>query len=690
MSRHRLCLLAFVFIVQASLLHAGVRLPAIISDHMVLSRSASAPIWGTADAKEDVSVTLAGKTARTQAGSDGRWSVRMDVRDCGVGPFDLLVQGKNSIRVSDVVVGTVWLASGQSNMEFSLQAAAGGEKEIAQAANPLLRQFHVKKVACPTPADDCVGTWTIASPETAGDFTAVGYYFGKRLQQELKIPVGIINASWGGTYSEAWTSIEGLNQVDSLRTTVELRRKTMAEYPAKKRAFVDQFATWLKAQEREDRPLKDVNPYVAEHVPAGGWTSVKLPGLIAGAGLPSNGAVWLRRQVDVPDAAVGHGQPFKILLGYLTGFEQVYWNGTKVSETPYPRYPGEGYVRYFEVPTAKVRIGANTLAVRIYAPTAAPAVITPPGRFWAGPISLEGAWQAKAEYDLPPLPAKELATVPKPPSRPPTMPASGIFNGVIHPIVPYGIAGVVWYQGESNAGRAYDYRVAFPLLINDWRAKWHDPQLPFYYCQLANFGPTKTAPMECEWAELRESQACALRLPATGQAVLIGLGESDDIHPRNKRDVGDRLARLALARQYGKPLAFSGPVYASMQIEGDRIRVKFGHTEKGLVASTLPPIYEVVSRLGKTAPLVRNSPTSELEGFAICAADRRWVWAEAKIEGDCVVVWSAAAPHPVAVRYAWADNPTCNLANGEGLPASPFRTDDFPALTAKHHFGVGN
>jgi sialate O-acetylesterase len=501
--------------------------------------------------------------------------------------------------------------------------------------------------------------------------------------------VGIINASWGGTFSEAWTSLDGIHRVESLRRAEEARRNARDAYPAQKQAFVTAFAAWLRANAREDRPTPNPELFAGEQVSTADWTPVTLPGPIAGRALPSHGAIWIRRQVDVPAAAFGHGQPFKVLLSFVTGFEQAYWNGKKISETPYPKYPGEGYARYFPIPTEQLRAGTNTLAVRIYAPVLPPAIAAAPGRFWAGPISLAGQWSAKAEYRLPPPSAAALAAVPHAPPRSPSMPAGAIFNGVISPLVPYAIDGVLWYQGESNAGRAYEYRIAFPLLIDDWRHQWQRPRLPFFFCQLPNFGPKKSQPDESEWAELREAQTLALRLPDTGQAVLIDVGEADDAHPRNKLAVGERLARIALANQYGKSLVFSGPLYRSMAIEGSAIRVRFSHADGGLVAQPLAVVYDVASRLGQTAPLVRNSPGSQVEGFSICGADRRWVWADARIEGNAVVVGSNRVSKPVAVRYAWADNPTCNLANGAGLPASPFRSDDFRAITAKNHFGPG-
>jgi sialate O-acetylesterase len=260
---------------------------------------------------------------------------------------------------------------------------------------------------------------------------------------------------------------------------------------------------------------------------------------------------------------------------------------------------------------------------------------------------------------------------------------------MINPLAPYEVAGVLWYQGENNAGRGYEYRAVFPLLIADWRAKWHK-DLPFYFCQLPNFRAKKTVPAESDWAELRESQSAALRLPNTEQAVLIDLGEAGDIHPRNKQDVADRLARIAEAKQYGRSIPYSGPVYEAMEADGSgKVRLKFRHVEGGLAAKPLPARYDVKTIVAETAPLLRNSPNSELEGFAICGEDRHWQWAEAKIDGETVLVWSGKVPHPIAVRYGWADNPTCNLSNKAGLPAAPFRTDDFSTMTADRHYGSG-
>lgn len=301
----------------------------------------------------------------------------------------------------------------------------------------------------------------------------------------------------------------------------------------------------------------------------------------------------------------------------------------------------------------------------------------------AGSLGLAGEWLAKAEYEFPVLDAKILAAAPQPPAIAPgalSCPSS-IFNGMIAPILSYAIRGVIWYQGENNCRRAYQYRTTFPLLISDWRKQWKLGDFPFYFCQLANHLGKKPTPTDSTWAELRDAQSAALKLPNTGQAVTIDVGESSDIHPRNKKDVGERLALIALARDYGKNVPYSGPVFDSLKIEGNKAILTFRYTEGGLIAKPLAATYDVLSRTGQTAPLVRNSPNSPLEGFAICGDDKKWVWADAKIEGNTVVVTSDKVAAPIAVRYAWADNPTCNLYNGANLPASPFRTDDFHPIT---------
>jgi sialate O-acetylesterase len=354
----------------------------------------------------------------------------------------------------------------------------------------------------------------------------------------------------------------------------------------------------------------------------------------------------------------------------------------------YQKLEGDRMGRIFAIPQADVHPGRAVIAIRLYAPAQPPEFLATPALFNAGPIPLAGTWSAKAEYALPALTPDELAKVPVSPGATGGMTGSFIYNGVVHPIIPYGLAGVLWYQGESNVGTGYQYRTSLPLLINDLRSHWGVADLPFYICQLPCFLPKQPQPSESPWADLRESQTMALSLPNTAEAVLIDQGEAGDIHPRDKVPVGDRLARIALARQYGQKIVYAGPYYQSMTVEDSRIRVKFTNTDGGLLAKPLPATYRVRMVVNQTAPLAPNSPGSEVEGFAICGDDKKFVWADAKIDGDSVVVWSDQVPHPTAVRYAWADNPTCNLYNGAGLPAAPFRTDTFPVITQFNRFGL--
>jgi len=658
---------------------ADVKLPAIISDHMVLQKSAKVPIWGKADPGEQVTVTLNGQSAKATADAAGKWSASLDLKNSAPGPFELTVEGKNKLTLADVVVGEVWVASGQSNMEFTLIRSMDAEKEIAQSANPLLRQFLVKKNPTREPLDDTEGAWVAASPEKSGTFSAVGYYFAKKLQNDLKVPVGLVHTSWGGTPSEAWTSVEAIDSVPDLKGKREQLWATTEEYPAKKKAFVDGFGAWLKENAREDKPVADAAAFAGVDVSTEGWIPVKVPGVVAAKGLPENGAVWLRKEINFPSKALANLQ----LNLPMDGFDSVYWNGKLLKQTTYLDSLGAGNVRKYgpyDVPLANIREGKNVLAIRFFEP-AGPAKFAAEPK--AGSIPLSGEWVAKAEYELPALDPQKLAAAPQPPVNPPAPQnvASFLFNGMIHPILPYAIRGAIWYQGESNAGRAYQYRTAFPLMITDWRKQWNQGDFPFYFCQLANFQAKAPAAGDSSWAELRDAQSSTLKLPNTGQAVLIDIGESADIHPRNKKDAGERLAAVALAKDYKKSVPYSGPVYDSLKIAGGKAVITFKHAEGGLVAKQLAETFVVKSQTNETAPLVRNSPSSLLEGFAICGEDKKWVWADAKIQGDTVVVSSDKVPAPVAVRYAWADNPTCNLYNKAEFPASPFRTDDFPPIT---------
>ena len=666
---HLLGLLA----VLATTVRADVSLPSIFSDHAVLQRSGRVPVWGNASPGEEVKVALAGANASTRTDSSGHWRVTLALDGADVGPHTMEVLGRNRLVISDVLVGEVWLASGQSNMEFKLSQAIGGKEEVAQSAGVQVREFRVKKTASPEPQEAMVGSWAVAGPATSGAFTAVGYFFAKAVSTDLHRPVGLIHASWGGTPVEAWMGSAAFDHDPELKAGRDRSLTQLAEFPQAQADYIRRYEAWADKYSRRDQVAANVASYAAVSVGTEGWKPVTMPGTVE----KMAGAVWLRREVDIP--AVETGWTLKLDLGRLDDFDVVYWNGERLAGTTY-RDAGSVDARSYTVPVGKVNAGKNVIAIRLFSPRGAPRVEAKWTPFRAGSVSLAGEWQAKPEFELPPLSADAREAWPQAPRKPSPSywQPSFLFNGMIHPVLPYAMRGVIWYQGENNLGRGYQYRTAFKLMIEDWRAERSGDVLPFYFCQLPNHGSKATNPGESTWATLRESQAQALTLPSTGQAVIIDVGESGDIHPRNKRDPGERLARLALGRTYGRPVVDCGPVYSEMRVEGGKVRIQFEVSSGGLVAQTLPTSYRRKSSDAGTVPLLQPSPGSELQGFTICGADRQWKWAQAKIDGTTVVVWSPEISVPVAVRYAWADDPTCNLYNGIGLPASPFRTDSFP------------
>lgn len=675
-----LCLNAFFLMGLTLPSHADVSLPAIFSDHAVLQKSSKVPIWGKASPEEKVTVTLDQVTASTTASAEGKWNLQLDLHAVGQGPFTLVVEGKNKLTLSDILVGEVWLCSGQSNMEFGLGGAIGFTDETALPANPQLRQFRTATVASPVPLEDVAGKWITASPQTVKDFTAVGYFFGKKLQKELNTPVGLVHSSWGGTPVESWISSGSFDTDQELKIAKDKAQKTFQDF----QEFTTKFQDWQKKFNREDRPLPtDLTPYVSPSASTEGWKPIKLPGRLSEAGLPECGAVWLRKKITLPPELVN--KTFPNTVGDFHDALTFYWNGLKIGQSDLSTKNGQSFWTWSDLNKSP----EITVTLRVFN-TSGDAIIQPGQmNFSVGnKLPLEGEWLAKMEYELP-LPEGECKT-----AQPPIPPlpaqkqyiASFLYNAKINPLVPYAIAGVIWYQGESNAWRAFQYRTAFPLLITDWRKQWAQGDFPFYFCQLANHMARKPTPEDSAWAELREAQNLTLSLPQTGQAVLIDIGEEKDIHPRNKKDAGERLSFIALAKTYGKQIPYVGPTYDSMTIQEGSIRLKFKNTDGGLVAHALPDTYQPKSLDPATVPLVRNSPSSDVEGFAICGEDKLWKWAQAKIDGNEIVVSSPDVPKPIAVRYAWADNPICNLYNRAGLPAGPFRTDSFTSVTEKNRY----
>lgn len=651
-------------------LRAEVRLPALFSDHAVMQRAEHVPVWGQAAPGEVVSVTLGAQTGKTTAGPDGHWQVQLDLSSAPPGPCALEVKAASTITVNDVLIGEVWLASGQSNMEWVVANTTGAKEVIARSANPAIRHFRVVKNTAAIPTAELQGKWEVAAPATTGGFSATGYFFATTIQAALGVPVGVINSSWGGTPVEAWTSERGLAPDPALKASAERYQADDRRFPAVLHAYEAAWTQWAVRFDRRDQPQP-------EPPPGQPWVPVSFPS-DTGSGLPPAGVAWLRKSFVILPQESGLQQA--VTIGPIDGFFTAYLNGQKIAEvTPTTGQPPPGavYVR-----GDLIREGSAVFSVRIFNPAGTPTIRGKiPLRF--NGRELPGEWEVQSVRALPPLAEPARTSMPNLPAQPPSRQniATYLYNGMIAPLVPYRIKGVIWYQGESNTGRAWQYRITFPLLIQDWRNTWGIGDFPFYFCQLANFGEKRSAPIDAAWAELREAQSLALKLPNTGQAVLVDAGEADDVHARDKQVVGLRLATIALSRTYGLEQESSGPVYQAMSVEGSRIRLQFSHQGGGLVATSLPRTYQPRSTVDLRLPLIRNSPDSQLEGFSICGADRKWVWAQAAIEGDTVVVSSASVTTPVAVRYAWAANPSCNLYNRSGLPAAPFRTDDFPLST---------
>ncbi len=630
----------------------ALRLPHVFSDHAVLQRDRPLPVWGWAAPEAEVVVTLAGQEKRTKAGADGAWKVTFDALAAGPQARELrVVSGADQAVVADLLVGEVWVCSGQSNMEWGVWGALNHEQEIAAGDHPRIRLLTVAKASVGEAASDVAGSWAVCTPQTVGGFSAVGYFFGRELTRVLDVPVGLINTSWGGTPAESWASRDALAADAENAHFAKRIDDTMANLPALQAKHQADLAEWERKQAEATAPVSDAG-WEAATLDESAWEAQDLPGHWEQSGLNIDGVVWYRRTVTVP--AAGAGKDLALSLGTIDDADVTWWDGVKVGETQ-----AWNLARAYTVPAAQATAGDHVIAIRV-TDTGGPGGVYGKAETMslsaAGSpaIPLAGSWKRRVG----------AATIAKPgaPDGPgnPWFPSS-LRNGMITPLVPYAIRGAIWYQGESNAGRAWQYRTLFPTMISDWRAAWGQGDFPFLFVQLANFMQPPAQPGDSAWAELRDAQTHTLTaLPETGMAVAIDIGQADDIHPRNKQDVGLRLAKWALATTYKVPGAVaSGPLYREATIEDGAIRISFDHLGGGLVAK------------GGT-----------LDQFAIAGEDKQWVWAEAAIDGETVVVRSATVPKPLAVRYAWSDNPEgCNLSNQAGLPASPFRTDDWPAIT---------
>lgn len=653
MKSSKLTALCLLLMLSGSALLAQVRMPRIFSNHMVMQQKQPLPVWGWAAPRERITVSWDGEITKIRADKTGKWRLELPPQEAdGIG-HTLAVAGKNnSLTFDDILIGEVWICSGQSNMEWSLSNTNNAANEIKAANFPQIRLFNVDHNLQIAPVSDLpqADAWEICSPRTVAEFSSVGYFFGRHLNGQLNVPIGLISTNWGGTIVETWTSREAITAVDGFEKSCD---KLTADYAAKLAAERKALYESLLAEIGEtEGGLVDGNPlWAMDDIDASLWKPMELPNLWESQGLGGlDGVVWFRKTVTIPGSLVG--RPAILHLGMIDDSDKTWVNGQLVGETK-NKYNA---LRVYELPKGTLKGGENTIAFRVEDYGGG-------GGLWGDAkelylqvgstrIDLAGSWT----YRVSPQGMK-LSQAALGPNDAPTL----LFNGMINPLIPYAIQGAIWYQGESNAGQAYAYRTLFPTMIKDWRQRW-GRDFPFLWVQLANFKAAKPQPGESDWAELREAQSMTLSLPNTGQAVIIDIGEADDIHPRNKQDVGYRLGVAAEKVAYGRNLTYSGPTYKEMRKEGNRIILTFDHIGKGL---------GVKDKYGY------------VKGFAIAGADKKWAWAKAELISDReIAVSSPLVKEPVAVRYGWADNPDdANLYNAAGLPASPFRTDSWKGIT---------
>ena len=638
----------------------NIQLPGLFGDHMVLQQQLPIPVWGSADPGGLVIVTLAEQIEYTVVDKSGKWRINLKPLPAG-GPFEMKIIGTSTLEFQDVMVGEVWLGSGQSNMEMPLGGWGGvldSEDEIAAANYPQIRLYQVEKTMSFKPSEDVPATgWQICSPQSIEYFSAPMYFFGRELNQTLDLPIGLIHSSWGGTIIEAWISPQALSTIDGqsermaqLETFVQ--KLTVDDQPLSQESLTDIWEAWQEEVRAKDRGLSDPDGGWSEpHISSAGWEPMDLPITWEEAGLPGlDGIVWFRKEINLPPT--WQGKDLTLQLSAVDDVDSTYFNGSLIGSGDIWDAP-----RNYTIPSNLVRADGNVISVRVQDDQGAGGIWGDADLLWiktsnGDSLSLVGSWNYRIGLSW-----DELETPAMRPGNPnhPTL----LSHGMIEPLIPYGIRGALWYQGESNVGQASQYQKFFPTMIRDWRQRWDQGDFPFYFVQLANYMARAEEPGDDSWAELREAQMMALAEPNTGMAVAIDIGDEFDIHPKNKQEVGRRLALLALQGAYEQDIQASGPLYQSLKVENDRIRISFSNTAKGL--ST------------------RNNEV--LQGFAIAGKDRQFRWADATIEGHSVVVHHPLIPHPVAVRYAWAANPACNLLNSAKLPAAPFRTDDWAETT---------
>lgn len=620
------------------------QLARIFSDHMVLQCEQPITIWGSSVPGDRLTIHLGATTLSTTATSDGKFSVLLSAQPPG-GPFELIVEGSGGrLVIRDVLLGEVWLCIGQSNMVFAVKECSGAEQLIAGANHPQIR-LHPLPGTERIPATS-TGLWHLCTSQSVADFSAVAYLCAQELHKRLKRPIGVVLGAWSGTHCELWMSREDL-------LAGEVSRRDLLTYEA----CLAGDCSGLTPPAPVSNPCRQ---WAAPDFDDAEWPLMPVPGLWQDEAYFHHGVLWFRRQIEIPEA--WEGRDLELGLGQCSDEDETYFNGERVGTTAPDKSGEPASNRQYMIAGKLTRSGCNTLAVRVSSYRQGGGLLGPSGAMSVRPvgteepeaISLAGAWRYQIETQTP---MRNVVVhgwlTPKH-----KMPHE-LYDQMIAPLIPFTIRGVFWYQGEQNCWQAYDYRRLFPQLIRAWRSHWGEGNFPFIYVQTPNAKERFPMPRESEWAELREAQSMTLSESATALAVTIDCGEVD-LHPKEKRKVSSRLAAAALATVYGQPIPYRSPHYSGHKCNGNSIIVEF--------------------KLESGASLKTNDG-GPIRGFAIAGDDHRFVWAFAVIEGSRVVVWSPLVPHPVAIRYAWANNPDCNLYDSSNLPAEPFRTDSWPGLT---------
>ena len=606
----------------------------LFSEDAVLQRDRSLTIWGWAAANADVKVKFDGGERTVSADNSGYWSVPIRPRPAG-GPYSLEVnsEGQTETR-ANLMFGDVWLCSGQSNMEFQVNGTNNAAAEKAAANYPNIRLLHIPNNIRSAPVDNVNASWKVCTPETVGNFSAVGYFFGRKLNQDLKIPIGLIDSTWGGTPAEAWVSEPALKKMgdfDGNLASLHAR----ADNPA---SVASQMTAWWQNDAGTKVGWRNSDFADAD------WKTMAVPASWEDKGYPDfDGVMWFRREINVP--ADWAGRDLELNLGQIDDDDTTYWNGDLVGETR-----GYGNARNYTIPGAQVKAGANTLAIRVLDTGGGGGLRSAMSLGAKGEskkMSLDGDWKyhlGAALKELPPLPRETDQNTP-----------TALYNGMIAPLLPGQIKGAIWYQGESNAGRAKQYQTLLPTLIGDWRARFGaatGAPMPFYIVQLANFQQPTDDPNKAGWGLIREAQSMtAKNVPDTGIAVISDIGEAGDIHPKNKQDVGLRLALAALHQTYGENIEFTGPTLKSVAKQNGALQLTFDHADAMTIKGEANRV------------------------FAVAGSDKKFSWATPTINGNTITLVSPDVAAPVYTRFGFSDNPRANLYNSAGLPASPFRTD---------------